>query len=330
VDSLYSYYRYEVIQELLKTTVPVKTRSMSLVNRKLNLASPPSVWSPDGTPRTYKAAPGDLIKTSLQEFSKITPQMVDSLYSYYRYEVIQELLKTTVPVKTRSMSLVNRKLNLASPPSVWSPDGTPRTARRDRAPIEPEVPATPKNEATFTVCVLGSSCGKSALITRLVQDVFQEKDDPTIEDTWSSELIVGDTRVILNIVDTSGHEDYAEGRHQWYTKSDAFVYVYSVASQDSFDAIEAIQEEVQKALPASALSRPSVLVGTQMDRRRVITRKQGKDLALKFQSIFYEASAASGENVNQMFKKLAGDLLLGFPDRVVPDTNGRRSRSNTM
>eukprot|EP01119_Soliformovum_irregulare_P016918 TRINITY_DN4968_c0_g1_i2.p1 TRINITY_DN4968_c0_g1~~TRINITY_DN4968_c0_g1_i2.p1 ORF type:complete len:483 (-),score=130.09 TRINITY_DN4968_c0_g1_i2:4-1452(-) len=282
--------------------------------------------------KNYKATNRDLIQTALQDFQKVTPEMIDSLYAYYRYEVIQEMLKTTT--KSRSMSLSNRKL---IPPSLWSPDGTPKALRREslernkKTEIIPD-PSPPTNEASYTICTLGISAGKSALIQRFISDKFDESDIPTVEETYTSEIVIGDTRVILNIVDTSGSDDYATIRSQWYTKSDAFVYVYSVASQESFDAIEVMHDEVEKS-GNSVLQksrRLSVLVGTQLDKHRVINRKQGKDLALKFECIFYETSAATGESVTQVFRKLAADLLMAIPDRVVPDTNGKRSRSNTM
>jgi len=47
---------------------------------------------------------------------------------------------------------------------------------------------------------------------------------------------------------------------------------------------------------------PRILVGTQMDKKRVVTRKQGKDLAKQWNCLFWETSAKTGENVKALFK----------------------------
>ncbi|MBA7586374.1 hypothetical protein ES708_28372 [subsurface metagenome] len=54
---------------------------------------------------------------------------------------------------------------------------------------------------------------------------------------------------------------------------------------------------------------PVLLVGNKSDLERKVSRKEGLDYAIKHGFLFIECSAKTGENVDDMFEKLAIEIF---------------------
>ena len=63
------------------------------------------------------------------------------------------------------------------------------------------------------IVVMGSGgVGKSAITVRFVQEIFVEKYDPTIEDSYRKNVVIDDKQYMLEILDTAGTVS-----HRFYT-----------------------------------------------------------------------------------------------------------------
>ena len=74
--------------------------------------------------------------------------------------------------------------------------------------------------------VLGSgSVGKSALTIRLVTQNFLEEYDPTIEDNYNKTVIVDNSSVHLDILDTAGQDEYSQMQDQWMREGKGSLFI---------------------------------------------------------------------------------------------------------
>jgi len=141
--------------------------------------------------------------------------------------------------------------------------------------------------------------GKSALTVRLVTDQFTPGHEPTIEDTFRMILNVDGKTANLDILDTAGQDQFHSMQDQWIRSSQAFLLVYSIDSQASFNELKTIYEKVLriKELRSNA---PVVLVGNKCDlsSARQVTEESGRALAAEWGCAFYETSAK--EKINNV------------------------------
>eukprot|EP01114_Cavostelium_apophysatum_P009541 TRINITY_DN2269_c0_g1_i1.p1 TRINITY_DN2269_c0_g1~~TRINITY_DN2269_c0_g1_i1.p1 ORF type:complete len:1220 (+),score=341.95 TRINITY_DN2269_c0_g1_i1:204-3863(+) len=160
----------------------------------------------------------------------------------------------------------------------------------------------------FRICFVGSQCGKSSIIMRLLLNEFASQDDPTIEDSHYTEIEFEGQKLRIDLLDTAGNESYAYLYEKWFTWADGFVMVYSVASAFTFDMVPLYHERIRQFFKRTSKI-PLVLVGTQTDRKenQEVINKEGQSLALKFNCLFEELSAKLSSQDD--IKKLLCDLV---------------------
>jgi small GTP-binding protein len=176
-------------------------------------------------------------------------------------------------------------------------------------------------QKSFKVVLLGSAAvGKSSLVKRLKEDIFDNHEESTIgaafyTKTYLKKNLALPSDVTLDIWDTAGQERYSQLAPMYYRGSDAVISVYDVTCKKSFyKALTWIKEtDSQQAY--------SVLVGNKIDiqDREVSTEmgKKGTVESLGLADLFVETSAKSGENVEDLFKNIATYLVGKNEDNTV-------------
>jgi GTPase KRas len=151
------------------------------------------------------------------------------------------------------------------------------------------------------VIVGGGGVGKSSLTIQLIQNHFIEEYDPTIEDSYRKQVTIDDETCLLDILDTAGQEEYSAMRDRYMRTAQGFVITYSITSRSSFDEAVSFQEQILRVKDDDRV--PMVLVGNKCDleRDRVISSTEGRDLAKSFNCPFYETSAKARINVEETF-----------------------------
>ncbi|KPJ16696.1 Ras-related protein Rap-2a [Papilio machaon] len=161
----------------------------------------------------------------------------------------------------------------------------------------------------FKVVVLGSGgVGKSALTVQFVSGCFMEKYDPTIEDFYRKEIEVDNSPCVLEILDTAGTEQFASMRDLYIKNGQGFVVVYSLTNHQTFQDIKPMKELITRVKGSERV--PILLVGNKADleHQREVSQAEGSSLAQMWGCPFFEGSAKSRINVNEMFAEIVREM----------------------
>lgn len=175
----------------------------------------------------------------------------------------------------------------------------------------------------YKLVVLGTGgVGKSALTVQFVQNIFVERYDPTIEDSYRKQVEVDGKQCVLEILDTAGTEQFAAMRDLYMKNGMGFLLVYSITSQATFGDLQEIREQILRVKDTDDV--PMVLVGNKCDLEsdRVVGREQGQSLARSWGNcMFMETSAKAKINVSEAFTDLVRQI-----NNVIPQMPPQKQR----
>ena len=115
--------------------------------------------------------------------------------------------------------------------------------------------------------------------------------------------------VKIQLWDTAGKKIYNSIIKATFKKSNAVILVYDVTNESSFiaikDWIEIIKNSENKAIIA--------LVAQKCDLQdRVISEEKGKELANELGVEFFEVSAKTGDNIEELFNHLVQQCIFAI------------------
>jgi GTPase KRas protein len=192
----------------------------------------------------------------------------------------------------------------------------------------------------YKLVVLGDpGVGRTALVSSVCQSPFSlftlsethicqfcsgqfiERYDPTIYDSYRKQITLDGQPAMVDVLDTTGQEEYIALRDQWVQDAEAFLVVYSITSRSSFERVPNFCRQIQRVkyspedhteysepsgpwdLPHSNFVDRIMLVGNnseQIDKREV-SMQEGLALAKEIGCHALETSAKNGINVEQAF-----------------------------
>jgi len=157
------------------------------------------------------------------------------------------------------------------------------------------------------VVIMGNSgVGKSNLMIKYVMNEFDERSTATIgvEFMSKSETIEG-RNVKLHIWDTAGQERFRAVSRSVYQGAHAIILVYDITDRKSFNDVYTWLQEIASHSGQNHVL--IVLVGNKLDLEedRIVARFEGERLAMEKKTAFFETSAFSGINVEQVFRAVA-------------------------
>ena len=167
------------------------------------------------------------------------------------------------------------------------------------------------SDIVFKILMLGDSeVGKSCFLMRYSDNVFVENYITTIGLDYKLKTIKLDSGKIIKVQlwDTAGQDKYRTIAKNYYKGSHGILLLYDITKISSFENIrEWIQDIRQEVSPKSII----FLIGNKIDLtdQRKISKEQGEELAEEFKIPFFEASAKSGENVDEVFKALYEKII---------------------
>lgn len=172
--------------------------------------------------------------------------------------------------------------------------GKKQVVPNDRVPIN-----------RIKVCTLGpSGSGKSCLVKRYCEERFITKYIATIGvDYGVKPATVDGCDVRVNFWDFSGHPDFFEIRNEFYKDAQGMLLIYDVSSRESFDELDMWLAEAAK-FGANIREIPIIVCGNKVDKRRVISEDDGRNFAASRNLSYFETSASSGANVQEVFETL--------------------------
>ena len=146
--------------------------------------------------------------------------------------------------------------------------------------------------------------GKSSIIRRYLEDVFQETYTATIGVGMNvAALEFPEGKVVLSVVDLGGQQSFAALRNRFYQGAHFVLVVYDVTDKETFDAIPQWVESLNQTVCTMGNSIVGALVANKVDKEseRVISESEGNQLAGVLSLEYFEASAKTGQNISEIF-----------------------------
>jgi small GTP-binding protein len=154
--------------------------------------------------------------------------------------------------------------------------------------------------------ILGESgVGKSTLVIRFVKGKFNEFQESTIGAAFLTQtVVVDDTTIKFEIWDTAGQERYNSLAPMYYRGSHGAIVVYDITSASSFERAKMWINELREHLGRKVVI---ALTGNKADLNefRQVSTEEGQAYAAAQDIFFFETSAKSAQNVNELFIALA-------------------------
>ena len=153
-----------------------------------------------------------------------------------------------------------------------------------------------------------SSVGKSNVLLRFADNVFQESFLPTIGVDFKIRTIESDNSIIkLQMWDTAGQEKFKTITAAYYKGSHGIILMYDVTDRSSFNDLQNWMAEVEKYAPENVRK---IIVGNKCDIKteRQVSTKEGRDFAAAMGMDFIETSAKENINVEETFLTLTNSI----------------------
>ena len=160
------------------------------------------------------------------------------------------------------------------------------------------------------------SVGKSNLLLRYIHGQFREGRNPTVGVEFGAKSeIIGDKTYRIQIWDTAGQENFRSITRGYFKNSACALVVYDITRRDSFNNVRDWIEECKNSSPKDILI---VLVGNKSDLEdnREVSQEEGQELADGYGILFFEASAKTGINVNEIFSSSINEIAKKIDENI--------------
>ncbi|KAJ2894019.1 hypothetical protein MKZ38_008021 [Zalerion maritima] len=146
-------------------------------------------------------------------------------------------------------------------------------------------------------------------VAQFVHNEWIESYDPTIEDSYRTQVAVDGRQVMLEILDTAGTEQFVAMRDLYMKTGQGFLLVFSITSHSSLQELAQLREEIIRIKDDENI--PIVLVGNKADleENRAVQRTKAFSVSQRWGAPYYEASARTRTNVDEVFVDLCRQML---------------------
>ncbi|XP_059489590.1 ras-related protein Rab-18-B-like [Neocloeon triangulifer] len=163
---------------------------------------------------------------------------------------------------------------------------------------------------SLKILVIGeSNVGKSSLMNRFIDDVFDPNVANTIGVDYRNRIITVDGQCVqLGIWDTAGQERFRTLTPTYYRNAQGAIIVYDVTRRQTFERVEQWLQELDAYVNRTDVVK--MIVGNKIDlKNREVSREEGQQLARRHSTLFIEASALENANVQVCFEDLVYHIL---------------------
>ncbi|OHS98286.1 Ras-related protein Rab-4B [Tritrichomonas foetus] len=158
----------------------------------------------------------------------------------------------------------------------------------------------------FKFIVIGSSgVGKTAILKRLVDDVFTGESQSTIGvEFLATSVNVDGKQVKLQIWDTAGQERFRSIAKAYFRSAVGVMLVFDLTERKSFEDLNNWLGDVHTLCDPNAVI---TLIGNKSDLHdsRAISGAEAESFAHLHQLYYLETSAKGGDNVQEAFQRTA-------------------------
>ena len=167
-----------------------------------------------------------------------------------------------------------------------------------------------ENEERINIMTLGNSeVGKTCYIVKYTEDFFQELYLTTVGIDFKVKTeTINNKQYKLFLYDTTGQEKYKSIALNIIRNAQGIILMYDITNKKSF---ESIPEWIKSIRDSKGDNFPMILLGNKLDKEdiRIISEKEGKELADEYGIKFFETSNKTGVNVQEAGKALVNEIL---------------------
>ncbi|CAD8084180.1 unnamed protein product [Paramecium sonneborni] len=158
--------------------------------------------------------------------------------------------------------------------------------------------------------IIGDTCvGKSCLLLQFTDSRFRNEHDATIGVEFGSRNIkINDKNIKMQVWDTAGQEAFKSITRSYYRGSIGGILVFDVTSRQSFENVAKWNQEIQ-GYACDKIEMTLVANKIDLDEKREVHTDEGLAFAKKHGFTYFETSAKTGENVNNVFESMAQTIM---------------------
>ena len=189
-----------------------------------------------------------------------------------------------------------------------------------------------KVEKTLKIIILGSSeVGKTCILNRYFHNEFKENLLSTIGIDFQTKFFrFEDQKIKANYIDTAGQEKFRAISVNYLKGTDGVILVFDITKKETFELLETWLKELRDTNKSDV---SKVLIGNKSDlaEKRQVSIEEANTLAESMKCKYYEASAKTGENINEALDeiaKIAYNYYINNEDRVESIVLSREEEKN--
>eukprot|EP00105_Crassostrea_gigas_P037474 XP_019921622.1 PREDICTED: ras-related protein Rap-1b [Crassostrea gigas] len=173
----------------------------------------------------------------------------------------------------------------------------------------------------YRLTIMGAAgVGKSCIISQFLYDRFISEYKETVEEFHRGEYTVDGRELILDILDTAGAHSFPAMRRLAISTSDAFVLVYSIDDESSFQGVKDLRDIILAERTDKRV--PIVVVGNKsdisMEKRAIMKETAESIVCFDWENGYVEASAKDSINVAGIFKEILRQTNMDFCNTPLP------------
>ena len=163
------------------------------------------------------------------------------------------------------------------------------------------------------ILLLGNvAVGKTSLITRYVNGIFKGEYINTVGlEVNSKNEMINDTNVLVKLWDTAGQERFRALTPNYLRNAEGVMLIYDITSTESFEDLKSWLDSLKTHFGEKNIFIPIVIVGNKIDLgdMREIEKNNAIKFANKYNYKYFEASAKTGEGVDDAVRELVKQIL---------------------
>ena len=165
----------------------------------------------------------------------------------------------------------------------------------------------------FKIILIGDpGVGKTSLIFRYIENKFKDNYIPTLGvDFLTKKVIVGEKKIPANLIiwDIGGQKKWQKNLHLYLKGADGAIIIYDITRKQTFNNLD---EWINNILNHAG-NIPYLLIGNKKDleKERNVSLEDAISYSKSKDNVkLLETSAKTGDLVNDMFIKIAEDVIM--------------------
>ena len=159
-------------------------------------------------------------------------------------------------------------------------------------------------ELSVAILFIGDSrVGKSNMIYRFTENKYDENILVSVGFDIKTKIIrIFHKNILVKIFDTAGQERFNAITTSLFQKVQGIIFVYDISNEESFKNINNWILKIKD----NFLNVQYILVGNKCDleNERIVSKKDGINLAKKYNLKFFETSSKNGQNINEVITEI--------------------------